>query len=179
MTTVAAPKRLMSFACWMKFSSPSFNEIELTIPFPWIHFRPATMISHLELSIIIGTRAISGSEAMRFKNFTIASFPSIIPSSMLMSMICAPPSTCSFATESAASKSFSLIMRKNAREPVTLVRSPIFVKLLSGVMVMASSPDNRKKLISINLLVKVLVGNFLQFLPCVGCDRVKYHNNLQ
>ncbi|MNF18352.1 hypothetical protein D3C80_2223800 [compost metagenome] len=51
------------------------------------------MISNLDESIITGTRAISGSAAMRFRNSTIAFCESIRPSSMLMSMICAPFST--------------------------------------------------------------------------------------
>ena len=42
---------------------------------------------HFELSIIIGTRAISGSAAIRFRNLVMAYTPSNIPSSILMSMI--------------------------------------------------------------------------------------------
>ena len=46
---------------------------------------------------------MSGSEAIKFKNLVIALTPSIIPSSMLTSMICAPPSTWSLATSKASS----------------------------------------------------------------------------
>ena len=42
--------------------------MELTIPLPWMHLSPASKTSHLELSIMMGTRAISGSAAIRFKN---------------------------------------------------------------------------------------------------------------
>ena len=55
-------------------SSPSFIEIELTIGLPCTHFRPASITSHLELSIITGTRAMSGSAAIRLRNSTIAFF---------------------------------------------------------------------------------------------------------
>lgn len=42
---------------------------------------------------IIGSFAISGSEAIRFKNLVIAASESSIPSSMFTSITCAPPST--------------------------------------------------------------------------------------
>ena len=89
----AAPYFWHSAALLRKASSPSFKLIELTMALPCTHLRPASMISHLELSIIMGTRAISGSETIRFKNLTIASLPSIKPSSIFTSMIWAPPST--------------------------------------------------------------------------------------
>ena len=38
--------------------------MELTMPFPCRHCRPASITLHLELSIITGTRAMSGSLAM-------------------------------------------------------------------------------------------------------------------
>ena len=60
------------------------------------------MIENLEESTITGTRAISGSAAIRFRNVTIAASESSRPSSMLTSMICAPFSTWSRATVSAA-----------------------------------------------------------------------------
>ena len=49
-------------------SSPSFIEIELTIGLPCTHFRPASITSHFDESIITGTRAMSGSAAMRLRN---------------------------------------------------------------------------------------------------------------
>ena len=60
------------------------------------------MTSHFEESIIVGTRQMSGSVAISLVKRSIASTPSIIPSSMLMSMTCAPASTCWRATASAA-----------------------------------------------------------------------------
>ncbi len=51
----------------MNASSPSFMEIELTIGLPWTHFRPASITSHLEESIMTGTRAMSGSAATRLQ----------------------------------------------------------------------------------------------------------------
>ena len=130
-------------ACAINSSSPPFSEMEFTTHLPCTHFKPASMISHLELSIMMGTRAISGSAATRFKNVVMASTPSIIPSSILISMICAPPSTWSRATSNASSKLRSLIRRKNFLEPVTLVRSPTFTKLVSGVMTKGSKPERR------------------------------------
>ena len=76
--------------------------IELTIALPCTHFSPASMTVHFELSIITGTREISGSDAIRLRNVVIAFSESSRPSSMLMSMICAPFSTCSRAIDSAA-----------------------------------------------------------------------------
>ena len=82
------------------------------------------MTAHFELSIMIGTRAMSGSEAIRFRNRVIAAAESSIASSMLMSMTWAPFSTCWRATASASSYFSARIRRANAFEPVTLVRSP-------------------------------------------------------
>ena len=69
---------------------------------PCTHLRPASITDHLELSIMMGTRAMSGSEAMRLRNVTIAFSESSSPSSMLTSRICAPFSTCERATARAA-----------------------------------------------------------------------------
>src|SRR3546814_5787677 len=71
-----------SFACSMNFSSPSFIEIELTIGLPCTHFRPASITSHFDESIMIGTREISGSDAIRLRKVRIATTPSSMPSSM-------------------------------------------------------------------------------------------------
>ena len=75
--------------------------IELTIGLPLTHFSPASITFHLELSIITGTRAMSGSAAISFRNVVIASCASSSPSSMLTSMTCAPFSTCWRATSTA------------------------------------------------------------------------------
>ena len=69
---------------------------------PCTHFSPASITFHLDESIITGTRAMSGSAAIRFRKVTMAFSESSRPSSMLMSMICAPASTCWRATERAA-----------------------------------------------------------------------------
>ena len=119
-------------------------EIEFTIHFPCTHFNPASIISNFELSIMIGILAISGSLCTKFKKVVIANTPSNKASSILISMICAPFSTWLLATDSASSYLFSLIRRANFLEPVTLVRSPTFTKLVSGRITKGSNPANRK-----------------------------------
>jgi hypothetical protein len=57
----------------------------------------------LELSTITGTRAMSGSAAMRLMKVVIACSASSMPSSMLTSITCAPLSTCWRATTTASS----------------------------------------------------------------------------
>jgi hypothetical protein len=64
-------------------------------------------------------------------------------SSMLMSMTCAPFSTCWRATASACSKSPARIMRAKALEPVTLVRSPMLTNSEPAPMATGSRPDRR------------------------------------
>ncbi len=100
------------------------------------------MTSHFELSIMIGTRAISGSPAIRFRKRTIAALLSSIASSMLMSMTCAPFSTCWRATPSASSNWPFRIRRANAFEPVTLVRSPMLTNSASAPIRTGSRPDS-------------------------------------
>ena len=73
----------------------------------------------------------------------MAAAPSSSPSSMLTSMMFAPPSTCSRATATACSNCPSRISRANFFEPVTLVRSPIMMKLLSGRITSGSRPLSR------------------------------------
>ena len=68
--------------------------IELTIGLPCTHFKPASITLHLDELIITGTRAMSGSAAIRLRNVTIAFSESSRPSSMLTSRIWAPFSTC-------------------------------------------------------------------------------------
>ena len=93
---------MTSFAWRRNSSSPSFIEIELTTGLPCTHFRPASMTLHFDESIINGTRAMSGSDAIRLRKRTIAAFESSIASSMLTSIICAPFCTCWRATSTAA-----------------------------------------------------------------------------
>ena len=75
--------------------------IELTIGLPDTHLRPASITLHFELSIMIGTRAMSGSAAISLRKVVIASTASSRPSSMLTSITCAPFSTCCRATSTA------------------------------------------------------------------------------
>ena len=76
--------------------------IELTIGLPETHFSPASITVHFELSIITGTRAMSGSAAISFRKVVIAYSASSRPSSMLTSITWAPFSTCWRATSTAA-----------------------------------------------------------------------------
>ncbi len=92
---------------------------------------------------MIGTRAMSGSEAIRFRKRTMAAFESSIASSMLMSITCAPFSTCWRATASASSNWPFRIMRAKAFEPVTLVRSPTLMKSVPSVTLNGSRPARR------------------------------------
>ena len=48
--------------------------IELTIGLPETHFSPASITVHFELSIITGTRAMSGSAAISLRKVVIAVF---------------------------------------------------------------------------------------------------------
>ena len=92
---------------------------------------------------MIGTRAISGSLAIRFRKRTMAALLSSMASSMLMSMICAPFSTCWRATASACSNSPFRIIRAKAFEPVTLVRSPTLTNSEPLPISTGSRPDRR------------------------------------
>ena len=101
-TITAAPYRSTVRACSMNASSPSFMLIEFTTPLPWRHCKPASITSQRDESIMTGTRAISGSDAISLRKCLIALGPSSRPSSMFTSMICAPFSTCCRATSNAA-----------------------------------------------------------------------------
>src|SRR5947207_12997042 len=127
----------------MNASSPSLSEIELTIALPWTHFNPASITSHFDESIISGTRAMSGSAAMRFRKRVIAALESSIASSMLTSIICAPFCTCERATSTAPAKSPERIRRENTLEPVTFVRSPTLTKSESSPIASGSRPARR------------------------------------
>ena len=86
----------------MNAASPSFMEIEFTTALPCTHLSPASITENFDESTITGTRAMSGSAAIRLRKVIIAFSESSRPSSMLTSMICAPFSTWSRATASAA-----------------------------------------------------------------------------
>ena len=113
------------------------------MPLPWMHCRPASITDHFDESIITGTRAISGSPAIRCRKRTIAAWLSSMASSMLMSMTCAPFSTCWRATASASSNLPARINRAKAFEPVTLVRSPMLTNRAPGAIVTGSRPERR------------------------------------
>ena len=74
------------------------------------------MTSHFDESIITGTLAISGSPAMRLRNFFIAAAESSIASSMLTSIICAPLATCwrAISTPSGCAR-----MRRKSSVPIS------------------------------------------------------------
>ena len=91
---------------------------------------------------MIGTRAISGSPAIRFRKRTIAALLSSMASSMLMSMTCAPFSTCCRATDNACSNSPFRIIRAKAFEPVTLVRSPTLTNSAPSPISTGSRPES-------------------------------------
>ena len=92
---------------------------------------------------MIGTRAISGSEAIRLRKRTIAALLSSMASSMLMSITWAPFSTCWRATASASSNWPLRISRAKALEPVTLVRSPMLTNSEPSPICTGSRPDRR------------------------------------
>src|SRR4051794_2415261 len=91
---------------------------------------------------MMGTRAMSGSDAIRFRKRVMAACESSMASSMLMSMICAPFSTCWRATASASSNCPLRMRRANALEPVTLVRSPMLTKSELVPMETGSRPES-------------------------------------
>lgn len=74
----------------------------------------------------------------------IAKAPSKRPSSMLISSICAPFSTCSAATFKASSYRLSMIIFLKRILPATLQRSPIFMKLVSSLTMSGSRPHKRR-----------------------------------
>src|SRR5699024_9531923 len=115
------------------------------MPLPWIHFRPFSMTSHFEESIIIGTRAISGSPAIRLRKRTIAASASSIPSSMLISIICAPFSTC-WRAPPTSSPSFSSFF-----QALYLV-VPSTARLLTAIQI-ANSPHPPSAIVPPSLLV--------------------------
>jgi hypothetical protein len=107
-----------------------------------MHLRPASITSHFELSIMTGTRAISGSDATRCRKRTIAALLSSMASSMFTSMICAPFSTCWRATANASSNWPLRTRRAKAFEPVTFVRSPMLTNSVPAPMVTGSRPES-------------------------------------
>src|SRR2546426_851945 len=136
----------MALACSRNLSSPSFREIELTTPLPCRQRKPASITLHFEESTMTGTLAMSGSTATRLRKRVMAATPSSIPSSMLMSMIWAPFSTCCLAIARASSYWPARTSLANLGEPVTLVRSPMLTKLTVGVSAEVDRSDPGKLL---------------------------------
>ena len=66
-TTTPAPYSRTFLALAKKSASPSFKLMELTMPLPCTHLRPASMTLHLLESTMIGMREISGSAAIRLR----------------------------------------------------------------------------------------------------------------
>ncbi len=89
---------------------------------------------------MMGTRAISGSVAIRLRNVVIAFSESSRSASMFTSITFAPLRTCSSATSTPLWKSPDSIRRRNLAEPVMLVRSPTITKPVSGVIRNGSRP---------------------------------------
>ena len=138
---------------------------------PCTHFNPASITSHLLESIMIGTREISGSVAIRLRKCCMASTPSSMPSSILMSIICAPLSTCCRATSNASVYWFSRIKRANLAEPVTLVRSPTLIKSDSCRSFNGSSPAKvnsalKGARVSAVFLARAVPGRGRGAIPC-------------
>ena len=97
------------------------------------------MTDHLELSIMIGTLQMSGSEATRLRKRVMQASPSSMPSSKLISIICAPFSTCESTMARAPVKSSFLISFLKRGEPVTFERSPTFTNEVSPMMMLKAS----------------------------------------
>ena len=145
MITAAAPNLRQTLALRTSSSGPSLRESELTTGLPWTQRRPASRISHLEESIMTGTRAMSGSTAARLRKRVIAAAPSIIPSSKLTSMMAAPFSTCCLATARASANLPATTSSLNFREPATFVRSPTLTKAAAPPSrLSASRPASRR-----------------------------------
>ena len=118
-TTVAAPA---AGSAWPGggFLTPSFIEIELTMPCP-AGSRPASITLHLLESIITGTRAMSGRWLIRLKAYHGGSgraWPVHVDVDDL-----APFSTCWCVTASACS--YSPLRIRRTLEPVTLALADV------------------------------------------------------
>ena len=107
-----------------------------------MHLRPARITFQSDESTINGRRAMSGSPASMFRNVTISLPASSKPSSMFISMSCAPSSTCLRAMSSASLYFFSFIKRRNFLEPATLQRSPTLMKFMLLFTTSLSSPES-------------------------------------
>ena len=113
---------------------------ELTIALPCTQRSPASTTRKSDESIMMGSFAIAGSLATRFRKCVIASTAFSIASSMFTSRMFAPPSTWLLATSSASSNEPDRMSRANFAEPVTFVRSPTITKPVSSRNSSSSSP---------------------------------------
>jgi hypothetical protein len=107
-----------------------------------MHWSPASRTDHFDESSITGTREISGSAAMRLRNFTIVASPSMSASSTLMSMMFAPDSTCWRAIARHASQSPAFSAFANFGEPVIFVRSPTMRKVEALRVIGTKAPNS-------------------------------------
>src|SRR3989442_310296 len=105
---------------------------------------------------MMGTRQMSGSAAMRLRNFVIVASPSMSASSTLMSRTLAPLSTCCFAIARHASQSPAFSAFANLGEPVMLVRSPTTRKLEADL----GADVDIQEIVLVLLIVLVLSGAF-------------------
>mmetsp|Transcript_100881 Transcript_100881/g.282738 ORF Transcript_100881/g.282738 Transcript_100881/m.282738 type:complete len:205 (+) Transcript_100881:268-882(+) len=142
MITTAAPKRMHNFACRKNSSSPTFNEMEFTMLFPWTHFNPSSITGHFDESIMNGNLATFGSVTHKRMNLPIADWPSIKSESKLKSKMSAFFSHWARHTSIASSHLWESTNFLNFAEPIRLQRSPTHWKPLSGVKVHGSKPDN-------------------------------------
>ena len=61
---------LAQAACSREFLRPGLQADGIDYRLPGMHFSPASITVHLEESTVMGTRAMSGSEAIRLRNRT-------------------------------------------------------------------------------------------------------------
>ena len=101
------------------------------------------MTDHFELSIMTGSRAISGSVAIRCRNCRHRALGVEQPFVHVhVEDVRAAAHLVERHVEGRGENSPCSIRRRNFAEPVTLVRSPIMMKLLSGRIVSVSRPAN-------------------------------------
>ena len=111
------------------------------MPLPCRHFRPASITDHFEESIMTGTRAMSGSAAIRFRKRTIAA--SRVEHALVhvdVDDLRAALDLLARDVERAGVVARPRSGWRNFAEPVTLVRSPTLTNRLSGPMLSGSRP---------------------------------------
>ena len=115
----------------------------MTIPLPWMHFRPASSTDQRELSTMIGSRATSGSVAITFRNVRHRLLAvEQVGVHVDVEDVRAAAHLLERDLDRAGEVAASTRRRKRA-EPVTFVRSPIITKPVSGPISNGSSPLQR------------------------------------